>query len=235
MAGIKGNQYPGRELEAMSFAPKYHQWILDEFGPYLGQTVVEVGAGVGNLTTMLLQTELSHLYAFEPAANLFPSLKAKMEGLSRVSVINDYFCAAHVPDAIDSVLYINVLEHIEDDREALMNTYQALRTGGHLLLFVPALEWLFSEADVEVGHYRRYNMKNISKVIDNIGFNIEKIRFFDLAGVLPWYVNFVLLKNSFNSSSVALYDRLVVPPMQFFEKFIDPPVGKNILLIARKD
>ena len=66
--------YPGKELESMSFASNYHKWIIDELASFLGQSVVEVGAGTGDLTTMLLKTELKHLYAFEPASNLFPLL-----------------------------------------------------------------------------------------------------------------------------------------------------------------
>jgi 16S rRNA A1518/A1519 N6-dimethyltransferase RsmA/KsgA/DIM1 with predicted DNA glycosylase/AP lyase activity len=105
--------YPGKELESMSFAINYHKWIIDELAPYFGQNVVEVGAGVGDLTAMLLQTELKHLYAFEPAMNLFPLLSKSMAGQARISTVNEYFRPDHVHHIIDSVLYINVLEHSE--------------------------------------------------------------------------------------------------------------------------
>ncbi len=101
--------YPGKELESMSFAINYHKWIVYELAPYFGENVVEVGAGAGDLTAMLLQTELKHLYAFEPASNLFPLLSKKMEGQSRVSMVNEYFRPEHLLHVIDSVLYINVL------------------------------------------------------------------------------------------------------------------------------
>lgn len=228
-------RYSGRELEAMSFAYNYQKWIIDEFEPYFGRNVVEVGAGVGNFSSMLLKTNLHHLYAFEPASNLYLSLCKRMKGQSRVSLINEYFEAGLSPAVIDSILYVNVLEHIEDDRAELAKTYQALSSGGYLLIFVPALQWLFSEADTRVGHYRRYYKTNIEELVVNTGFSITKSRYFDLAGVLPWYVNFVILKHSFNAASISLYDRVVVPPMRIFEKFIKPPVGKNILMVARKD
>jgi SAM-dependent methyltransferase len=227
-------EYPGRELEAMSFAKNYHKWIIEELAPFFGHNVVEVGAGAGDLSTILLQSELKHLFAFEPSSNVFPSLRSSIEGLSRVTAINEFFNSDHVPEAIDSVLYINVLEHIADDLAELQMAYNAIRHGGHLLLFVPALSWLFSDADRNVGHFRRYHMKPLVALVEEAGFVVEKTRYFDLAGIIPWYVNFVLLKNTFSAGSVALYDKVVVPPMRLFEKAITPPIGKNILLVARK-
>ena len=125
-----------------------------------------------------------------------------------------------------------MLEHIEDDSGELSTVYRTLRSGGYLLLFVPALPWLFSNADSSFGHFRRYYKKNLVKTVEKTGFSIEKAHYFDLAGVLPWYVNFVLLKNSFNESSVALYDKIVVPPMRFIENILKPPIGKNIPNVA---
>jgi len=218
----------------MSFAINYHKWIIEELAPFFGHNVVEVGAGVGDLSALLLQAELKHLFAFEPSSNLFPLLGSRIEGLSRVTAINEFFSPDHVPEAIDSVLYINVLEHIEDDHAELLTAYQALQDGGCLWLFVPALSWLFSEADRSVGHFRRYHMKPLVRLVEEVGFVVEKARYFDLAGIIPWYVNFVLLKNTFSAGSVALYDKVVVPPMRLFEKLITPPIGKNILLVARK-
>jgi len=218
----------------MSFAINYHKWIIEELAPFLGRNVVEVGPGVGDMSALLLQTELQHLFAFEPSSNLFPLLRSEIEGLSRATPINEYFGPDHVPEAIDSVLYINVLEHIEDDHAELLTAYRALQDGGCLLLFVPALSWLFSEADSRVGHFRRYHMKSLVTLVEEVGFVVEKTRYFDLAGIIPWYVNFVLLKNTFSAGSVALYDKVIVPPMRLFEKLITPPIGKNIFLVARK-
>ena len=138
-------------------------------------------------------------------------------------------------NSFDLALSVDVMEHIEDDSKELSLAYRALRSGGYLLLFVPALQWLFSEADSSFGHFRRYYKKDLVKLVEKAGFSIEKAHYFDLAGILPWYVNFVLLKNSFNTSSVAFYDKLVVPPMRVFENLLKPPIGKNILIVARKE
>jgi len=227
-------EYPGKELEAMSFAINYHQWIVDELAPFFGNSMVEVGAGKGDLSAMLIRKGVKKLYSYEPSSNLFPSLRARAEELSGVTAINEFFRPDFAPESFDSVLYVNVLEHIEDDCAELSSAYRALPISGYLLLFVPALSWLFSNADRSVGHFRRYHKKALVKLVEETGFTVEKVRYFDLAGIIPWYVNFVLLKNTFTAGSVALYDKLVVPPMRAFEKTIAPPIGKNILMVARK-
>jgi SAM-dependent methyltransferase len=230
----KNPEYPGKELESMSFAVNYHKWIVNELEPFLGYSAVEVGAGRGDLSAILLETGLKKLFLFEPSSNMFPVLKARVEGRSRIKAINEFFSPDLVTDTIDSILYVNVLEHIEDDRAELLNAYRALPAGGCLLLFVPALPQLYSEVDRSMGHFRRYYKKELIERVKGAGFEVEKARYFDLAGIIPWYVNFVLLKNSFSARSVTLYDRVVVPPMRLFEKLLVPPIGKNVLLVARK-
>lgn len=234
MNTVQKHCYPGKELEAMSFAVNYHQWIVDEISPFLGRTTVEVGAGVGDFSRMLLRTSIERLYAFEPSINLFGALEERLESHSAVKTVNDFLGNHQLSGEIDSVLYINVMEHIEDDRRELRTAWTVVRPGGHLLLFVPALSWLFSDVDRQVGHFRRYLKKDLERKVGEAGFEVVRSRYFDFAGILPWYVNFVLLRRSLDASSVSLYDRLVVPPMRWAERYIRPPVGKNILLVARK-
>lgn len=81
--------YPGRDLEAMSFAENYHQWILEEFYPFIGKSVAEVGAGCGNFTRILLKTTLEKLVACEPSEQMFPLLATSVEGEMRAGVVND--------------------------------------------------------------------------------------------------------------------------------------------------
>jgi SAM-dependent methyltransferase len=228
-------QYFGKDLEAMTFAKNYHQWVLAEFFPYLGCNVAEVGAGSGNFSTLLLKTNISRLTAFEPSPNMYPRLLETLSRDKRAQAVNGFFGRAHPGEYFDSVLYVNVLEHIEDDAAELANVYDALHPGGHLLIFVPALPWLFSEFERQAGHFRRYRKKNLVELAQQSGYAIIKARHFDITGIIPWYINFVLLKNEFTSGSVSLYDRMVVPVMRVVEGLIPPPIGKNILMVAKKD
>jgi 2-polyprenyl-3-methyl-5-hydroxy-6-metoxy-1,4-benzoquinol methylase len=176
--------YPGKDLEAMSFAENYHQWILEEFQPFIGKSVAEVGAGCGNFTKMLLKTALENLVAYEPSLQIFPMLTASIEGESRVEAINEFFGAGSA-GGFDSILYINVLEHIENDKAELAIMRDKLVPDGHVLIFVPALPALFSDFDKSIGHYRRYRKVQLADTLRESGFSIEKIKYFDCAGILP--------------------------------------------------
>ena len=228
-------QYFGKDLEAMSFARNYHQWILAEFLPYLGSSVAEVGAGVGSFSNLILQKkDIQTLVAFEPSQNMYPMLRATLADDPRARAVNGCFGKDESGKLFDTVMYTNVLEHIEDDAAELGRAYEALAPQGHLLIFVPALPWLYSNLDKQVGHYRRYIKKDLVGLTKRAGFDIVKARYFDVAGIIPWYVNFVLLKNSIGGGSVSLYDKVVVPPMRVLEGLLSPPIGKNVLLVARK-
>ena len=230
----KISQYFGKDLEAMSFAVNYHKWIMAEFRPYLGISTAEVGAGVGNFSKLILNSNISSLTAFEPSQNMYPFLKEALAQDKRAKTVNDFFWRKNIGESYDSILYVNVLEHIENEVDELGNAYEALCRNGHLLIFVPALPWLYSEFDKQVGHYRRYLTKDIITLIEQAGLSIIKVKYFDIVGIIPWYINFVLFKNSLSGDSVSYYDNFIIPPMRFIEQLMVPPVGKNILLVAKK-
>lgn len=234
MAGEGLPHYPGKELEAMSSAVNYHRWIIDEFEPYLGGDVAEVGAGIGTMSQLILAKGIRRLHAFEPSSNMFPRLAEGLRGEARAVAVNEFFGAKHAGRGFDSILYINVLEHVEDDRAELAYAWQALRPGGRLLVFVPALQWLYSDFDKQVGHFRRYERDALAADARSAGFAIEKSRYFDAAGVIPWYIHFVMLRRPMGGGGVSLYDKVAVPASRFIESIVPPPIGKNILLVARK-
>jgi SAM-dependent methyltransferase len=227
-------QYFGKDLEAMSFAKNYHEWIVAEFLPYLRGEVAEVGAGTGNLSKLLLNSEVKFIRAFEPSRNMYVLLEKALGQERRVMPIHGFFDGATTRERFDTIVYVNVLEHIEDDLSELRNAHRALHATGHLLVFVPALSWLYSDLDRQVGHFRRYEKNQLVRLVEAAGFSVVKARYFDIAGILPWYVNFVIFKNSIGSRSVSLYDKFVVPVMRRIERALPPPVGKNVLLVARR-
>src|SRR5437588_6104866 len=109
-------RYPGKDLEAMSFALNYHRWIVEQFVPYLGEIVAEVGAGNGSVSKLLLETNVKQLLAFEPSDNMYPMLVKELGHEARASTVNDFFHPRHGRERFDAVAYINVLEHIDEDR-----------------------------------------------------------------------------------------------------------------------
>ena len=211
----KNPQYFGKDLEAMSFAQNYHKWILEEIAPFIGKDIAEIGAGVGNFSDFLLGQKLNSLNAFEPSANMYPFLEDKFSKNPSVHTHNQFFEAVSDKyiNSFDSVAYINVLEHIEDDVASLIAAQKTLKANGHIIVFVPALPFLYSELDKSVGHFRRYTKSSLTDVANRADLEIEFIKYFDIAGILPWYIAFVLMKQTVTTGNISLYDKLVIPLM----------------------
>lgn len=230
--------YFGRDLEAMSFARNYHRWILDAFRSHLGGDLAEIGAGSGNFSEMLLsEPQVRSLVSFEPSSNMFPHLVRTLSPHgARARAVPGYLSehSEGLRSSFDTVLYVNVLEHVPDQARELAHASALLRPGGSLLVFVPACPFLMSDFDRSIGHFRRYRERDLREVVGNAGFRIEECRYFDLLGILPWYVVFVLMKRTLSGGNVSTYDRFVVPWLRRLEAMVAPPIGKNLLLIARK-
>lgn len=231
--------YVGKDLEAMSFAVNYHRWILDEFRPFLGKKLVEVGAGTGSFSEMLIEEKPEALALVEPS-EMFEFLQkniSQLETSTNVNFYNSIFSetADKLSETPDTIIYVNVLEHIEDDAAELQKVYETLETGGHCLIFVPAFMSLYGAFDEKVGHFRRYTKKELEDKMTAAGFKITKSKYFDFAGIFPWYIKYKLFKSdSLNSGAVTAYDKFAVPVTKQFERFLSFPVGKNILLIGKK-
>lgn len=228
--------YTGTELDALDGARNYYRWILAHFAPYLGRRVVEVGAGIGNFSEYLLsQPGVSQLVAAEPAANLFPLLQCRFAGNPRVRVERGALEQLAGPAEADSVVFVNVLEHIDNDEEVLRQAHRMLAPGGTLLLIVPALPALFGSLDVEFGHFRRYTRAELGVRLQQAGFHIERLRYFNFPGVITWFLAArVFRRKTIRPSQVWIYDRLVVPWAARLERFWEPPLGQSLIAVARK-
>ena len=135
----------------------------------------------------------------------------------------------------DCVVMVNVLEHIEDDVDVLVRLQSILKPGGHILLFVPAMPFLFSQLDKIHGHYRRYTRSNLLRKIGAQSYQVKVVKYVDVLGILPWYLmNTIIGATEFNPTLVKLYDRIGVPATKFFERIINPPLGKNLMLVAER-
>lgn len=228
--------YEGRDLEAMAFAKNYRRWILNEMRPYITGRVVEVGAGSGDFSAELSKLPIESLLAIEPSRRMFLLLQKKLRFIPNAAACEGYF-QEHVGgfrDYFHCVVYINVLEHLPEERRELETVFRTLKAGGWLCLFVPALPQLFTRFDAEIGHLRRYRKRELVAALRDTGFGIQKATYFDFLGILPWYVHMVLLNGSLRRGNVVFYDRWVVPLARRLEAVLKPPVGKNLLVIATK-
>jgi SAM-dependent methyltransferase len=233
--------YVGKDLEAMSFAVNYHRWILDEFRPFIGKRLVEVGAGTGNFTELLLGERPDELISVEPS-DMFKYLEQNVGQLANGTKVGLHHAIfADVRGTIaesrpDSILYVNVLEHIEDDRLELEMIRETLAPGGRCFVFVPALMSLYGEFDRKIGHFRRYSKPEIESKMSDAGFRIVRSKYFDFAGIVPWWIKYKLLgSDSLESGAVTMYDKVAVPLVRAFEQIVPVPTGKNILLVGERD
>lgn len=234
--------YAGRDLESMSLARNYHRWILDLFAPHLGRRVVEVGAGTGSFSEMLLGRGPESLTLVEPDAGMHRLLAERVGSLptrARVRIFNDTFASVArrvaQEERPDSIVYVNVLEHVREDEAELRLAAGALPAGGRVFLFVPAFPWLYGSFDRQVGHQRRYTRAELAEKCARAGFRVLRSVYFDAAGVLPWWLKYrVLRSEKMEPAAVKFYDDFCVPVVRRVEAIVPPPLGKNVLLVAEK-
>ena len=242
MSGAAQISYEGTDLESMSFALNYHRWILELFAPYMGSRLVEVGAGTGSFSELILERNPESLTLVEPSREMFAILDRRARewaATADVETRNDVFAAVAEEVAArrrpDSIIYVNVLEHVPDDEGELRAVHRALAPGGRVFIFVPAFRWLYGGFDRRVAHVRRYTRPELEGKCAAAGFRVLKSVYFDLAGVAPWWVKYRLLKSdSMEPGLVKLYDRCFVPLVKVAERIVPPPLGKNVLLVAEK-
>jgi 2-polyprenyl-3-methyl-5-hydroxy-6-metoxy-1,4-benzoquinol methylase len=228
--------YIGKDLEAMSFAINYSKWIIELFSPFTGKNVAEVGAGTGNLTKILSEQDvISKVTAFEPSVKMYDYLTKNVNN-EKVSTVNSSLFEASdkYTKQFDSIFYINVLEHIEDDKTEIQHIHNSLKDNGYACIFVPALSWLYSDFDKSIGHFRRYHKNQLINLFDSNGFEVVTTKYIDMIGILPWYINFVLMKRSLGQNTTKIYDQFAIPIIKNLEKIIPSPIGKNLLLVGKK-
>jgi SAM-dependent methyltransferase len=228
--------YSGTELEAVGEAKNYYQWIVDTFASHVGQRPVEAGAGIGTVSDLILRrTVPRELVLIEPASENVSGLQRRFHGDGRVRVHHGYLEDIAGSLKADSVIAVNVLEHVEKDADFLRAAHTALVPGGALLLLVPALPVLFGSLDRAFDHYRRYTRSGLRSRLLDAGFEIRMLYYLNMIGVAAWFVSGrIFHRSTLGRSQVRFYDRWVIPGLRAIETRFQPPIGQSLLAIARK-
>ena len=190
--GVEERQALTETLAQLAGIGKYNRWMYEQFSSHLGKRVLEVGSGIGNITAFLAEAGRTVV-----ATDVIPSYRDELEirfkGNSQVTVdvfdLDREAPGDFTRSPFDNVVCLNVLEHIEDDLGALRAMGSALKDDGKLILLVPAHQFLFGAFDVAVGHFRRYSKKLLSSRLQEAGFEINELKFFNIAATLPWLLN----------------------------------------------
>lgn len=229
--------YEGREFEAAANLVNYYNWITASFQPYLHGSGVEIGAGIGTYS-QYLRPFFSTLDVIEPSqiqGNLLAQRFQADENVHAFSETIDSYRQRAGDESRDSICMVNVLEHIEDDHTALLDLSATLRKGGHLCIFVPALPFLYSKLDEVFGHHRRYTRPELTRKASSVGLEIVTCKYMDFAGIFAWgLINTIGGSTNLNPRAMQIYDRFIVPVTRIVESIIPTPIGKSLVLIARK-
>jgi SAM-dependent methyltransferase len=222
------------EFAALREARNYRQALRREFEGELRGEIVEVGAGIGQMTEELAKLPaVRRVVAIEPDARFCAQYRQRLPGRELIEGT-----AADLPagSSWDAVLSINVLEHIGEDSAELSRYAGLLRQRrGRLCLFVPAGPEIYAPIDKDFGHFRRYNRPELRGKLVGAGFEVERLQYFNSLGYFAWWLNFcVLKKRAFEPAKVRLYDRVFFPLVHALEaRVVRPPFGQSLLAVAR--
>jgi len=224
-------------IRKMEGAGLYNEWLFSQCRPYLGDRVVEVGAGTGNMIKYMLNKDL--VVATDVNSTSLDELNRKYAGASNVKIEAFDVLRPQMANQIarefspDSVLAVNVLEQIEDEKAALKSLNRLLPVNGRIVLLVPAHERLFSNIDKNLGYLRRYSRKRMMDLLSEAGFRVEKVRYVNMMGALGWFVNGkIFRKRLLPSRQLRVFDWLVGALR--LEKYLNPPFGLSVLAVAQK-
>jgi 2-polyprenyl-3-methyl-5-hydroxy-6-metoxy-1,4-benzoquinol methylase len=221
------------EFAALSEAKNYRAALVKEFSPVLTGNVLEVGAGIGQITELIHRHPgVQKVVAVEPDATFLETFRKR---LPNVSLIQGTAEAVQPGTQWNAIVCVNVLEHIEADEREL-KTYHTLLTParGHLCLFVPARPEIYAPIDKDFGHFRRYTRPELRRKLIAAGFQIVRLNYFNAVGYFAWWLNFcVLKKRRFDIAAVRLFDRVIFPLVFAWEfRMLRPPFGQSLIAVA---
>jgi SAM-dependent methyltransferase len=220
-------------LERMATAPRYNRWMYDRLSPWIGQRVLEVGSGIGNMSQFFADRERVVLTDTEPRYR--ERLSARFDGKPNVTVADlalPQGTTGLEGETFDTIICLNVLEHIEDDHGSLAAMRRLLTPGGHLVLLVPALPFLYGTLDRALGHYRRYTPRSLRERFHGAGLTPEHLEYFNLAGMPGWWLaGRVLRRRLIPSGALHAYDRLV--PIFRCERLLPWRLGQSLIAIGQ--
>jgi glycosyltransferase involved in cell wall biosynthesis len=221
-------------LENLDHATNYIDWVAGHFAPHVRGRVLEVGAGHGTFSPLLAE-RATELVITDPSERAAEILRSRFGDRDDVVVATEDLERAVARGPFDSIVLINVLEHIHDDEKALVQLREALAPGGTLCVYVPAFEVLYSDFDRQIGHYRRYTTATLERRLRDAGLDPVDAYYVNAAGFAAWLVTARLLGRTPTSSRlVSIYDRGAVPVMRAVEERVRPPFGQSLVSISRR-
>jgi len=225
-------------LGAMEHAPRFNRWMADTLNPSLGDRVLEIGAGIGNLTRLLCANQDCYVVSDVDKRHV-AQLRSEMRFRPNVSVaacdLENSADFDRFHGTMDAAICINVLEHIQDDLRGLRNLHSALAPGGRAIVLVPQGENVYGTMDETLGHYRRYSKETLERRMKEAGFAVERVIEFNRVTYPGWFFNGrILRRRSVSRVQLWLFD-LLVPLWRRIDTFLPWPPTSLIAIGARGD
>ena len=221
-------------LERLAGARNYNRWLTDRLQQWVGRRVLEIGAGLGSMSEFILDRERVVLSDTDPY--YLARLRERFAARPNVRIAElrlpgvDGSVAA---ERLDTVICLNVLEHVSDDGASLAAMRTLLQAGGRLVLLVPSLPSIYGTLDEALGHVRRYSPAELRHKFRDAGFHLVGLEYFNLAGVPGWWLTGRVLKRRLiPTASLGLYDALV--PLFRLERFLPWRVGQSLIAIGER-
>lgn len=226
---------PNFEFDALRAADNYRHSLLREFRPHLRGRVIEVGAGIGQMTQLLRGlTTVERLLCIEPDSALCREFRHSLPDQPLLEGTVNLLPGTE-RSGWNAIISVNVLEHIQEDEAELTEYARLLReAGGRLCLFVPARPEIYAPIDADFGHFRRYTRQELKRKLGVAGFEIVRLDYFNFIGYFAWWFSFRLLKQrKFNPAQVRLFDRFIFPVVNLLESRVArPPFGQSLICVA---
>jgi len=230
------NRYGHAILQDLSLARRFNEWMMKTIIPFVGEKVLEVGSGIGNMSRLLPKKERLTVTDKDPIfleilENNFSD--NDVVNVTKLDINNDSDFDKLNEKNYDTIVCLNVLEHVKDDKAAILRMQRLLKHGGKLIILVPQYQWLYGSYDEMVGHYRRYNRKELELLFNKCGFDIHYTRGFNFASMFGWWLNAVILKRKvMGKLQLKIFDMLV-PIIRVFESIFPLP-GLSLIMIGTK-
>jgi glycosyltransferase involved in cell wall biosynthesis len=230
------DEYGSQILARLSRAPRFNAWLADTIRPYCGNRVLEIGSGVGNLTERLIPrrkyvvSDINPLY-LQTLATLQADRPYLKTSFCDVADIGTY---PKAEGPFDTVICLNVIEHVEDDKTSLLNIRSVLEDGGRAIVLVPQGQWNFGTLDEVLGHRRRYSKASLRKLAEDCDFEVKEMLEFNRIGTIAWYLNGkIMRRRTFGLGQVLMLNALT-PVFRRIDKILPMAPLSLIAVLERK-
>ena len=227
--------YGESTLKSISGADKFNRWMYDQMKPFMQGKILEIGSGIGNISSFLIKDH-ENVVLSDIRKNYVKKLQQQYSGVEviQIDLVGPQFDKKYknLFETFDFIFALNVVEHIENDKIALVNIYKLLKKGGYVFILVPAYQSLFNNFDIALEHYRRYTKESLFKLFHH--FEPVRSYYFNFIGIFGWFVVGKLFgKKIIPESNMKIYN-LLIPIFKVIDKILLNQIGLSVIQAAKK-